>query len=1579
MRITSSSRFVASLVVACLAALMPSVAMAQAAVTPTITLSGLPATTLPTTPLNITAQVSGSSGTATGSVSFIEVDTSNGGSIILCNNYPLDGTGSAACTFSAPLRGSYQIVVNYSGDSNYTSASGTFAFTTQQVASSISLANLAASYVSGDAISVTATVTSSSSLGNPTGSLAFLEVDTGNGGSIILCNNVPLDAAGSASCGGFTAPPPGNWQIVVNYSGDGPNAAASQAFGFTTLRLTPTTSIANLPATAAPGQALNPIATFASGRPLTGVAVFFLVDTGNGGTTILCNNVPLDPSNSAACAFSAPSVGNWQLAVRYSGDTANNGTNQAFAFSTANPTVVTNTSDDGLLLGSLRYAINYVNANCSGQTITFNLPIEPVGPKTIHLAGALPLLNCPGMTIDGYTQPGASPNTLAVGDNAVLLIEIDGTNGGDVNGILQIGAGSVTLRGLVLGGLFAPSGIRSCGVVNLAPAGSGNSTVAGNFIGTDPTGMAAHASYCGIGNFGGTAGLTIGGPSPADRNVIAGNRVHNVFLYSGNGVLIQGNYIGVDATGNAALSGTANGLMLLSGAGGTNAVVQGNVINGNNPAVIVAWPFTTLVSNLIGVGADGVTALPTVGNQSVVVGEPNVTIGGPSGSGNVIANNGGFGVQVQPFGVDPAVSILGNSIYGNANRGIDLSYPLANDSCDADSAQNFPVLSSATSIGGNTTIVGTLNSRASTTFHIEFFSNLAADNASNKAGRVFLGATTVTTSASCTATINATLPVSVAGGDTITATATNTSTGSTGWFSNAVTVSTTAPAVSLSSASLTFGAQLVGTSSSPQMVTLTNSGNAPLTISGLSVGADFSKSTNCPASPSTLAAGASCGIDVAFAPGSMGNLSEALTITSNAPGSPHTVALSGPGVSPPTFSIPTFTSRTAGQVSTVGVAIGNPFGNPVTFSGFNVTLAYPPGFVNDTSRPVQTSCSASVSTTGTSISATGGSDSPGVTCTVVSQQIFVSSVPGTYTFTIPAGGFTITSPFAYSNPSPITATVVVSAAPTGAGVGFTPPSLTFSPQPVGTTSPSQAVTLTNTGGSTLTISAITVSANFSKTTTCGTSLAAGATCTINVAFAPTSTGAISGTLSVTSNAVGSPHTMPLSGTGLAANPSITLTPSSLSFAARTVGTTSSAQTVTLGNSGPGTLTIASITISGDFAFASTCASTLPQGGTCTIDITFTPIAAGTRIGSLTITSNASGSPHGVALAGTGQSAAVGVLEVTPSPLQFDPQAPGTTSTPQLLVLHNSGTATVNRGPESVGGDFRLLTGTEADAATQNHTCGASIAAGDSCNLALVFTPTALGTRTGAIALPNDTATPVVTVRLLGTGANPTVPRVLTVQPQLLAFGEQAVGTQSAGKNVTLTNTSSASASITGLDTNPRDFGVSDTCATIAPHASCSALVTFQPTAVGPRTGTLTIRTFSETDPYVVQLTGTGIFSSVPALQISVTRVGFGNVLLGGSAVSGVTLTNIGLVPVVLGSMNVLDDFIVASACGATLDPGASCSVQLTFFPHTLGVHAATLDVFSNAANSPHHVDLSGTGCAIPTPTRARVRPVLCGP
>jgi hypothetical protein len=216
-------------------------------------------------------------------------------------------------------------------------------------------------------------------------------------------------------------------------------------------------------------------------------------------------------------------------------------------------------------------------------------------------------------------------------------------------------------------------------------------------------------------------------------------------------------------------------------------------------------------------------------------------------------------------------------------------------------------------------------------------------------------------------------------------------------------------------------------------------------------------------------------------------------------------------------------------------------------------------------------------------------------------------------------------------------------------VGFTPSTLSFGNQTLNTTStPALPVTLKNTGTGPLTINAIVASGDFAETSTGANAcpinpatLAAGATCTINVTFTPTALGTRTGTLAVTDNAVGSPQTVPLTGTGVAA-PSAALMPTSLTFSGQMLTTTSAAQPVTLKNTGTGPLTISTIAASGDFAETSTGANacpinpaTLAAGATCTISVTFAPTAVGARSGTLTVTDNASGSPQTVALTGTG--------------------------------------------------------------------------------------------------------------------------------------------------------------------------------------------------------------------------------------------------------------------------------------------------------------------------------------------------------
>jgi hypothetical protein len=219
------------------------------------------------------------------------------------------------------------------------------------------------------------------------------------------------------------------------------------------------------------------------------------------------------------------------------------------------------------------------------------------------------------------------------------------------------------------------------------------------------------------------------------------------------------------------------------------------------------------------------------------------------------------------------------------------------------------------------------------------------------------------------------------------------------------------------------------------------------------------------------------------------------------------------------------------------------------------------------------------------------------------------------------------------NASPATQTISLTGTGTGAQVNLAPSSLTFSPQLVGTSSSPQNLTLSNTGTATLKITSIAVTGDFSQTNTCGSSVAAGAFCTISVTFKPTGSGQRTGTVTVTDNA--SPTTQTASLTGTGAGPGATLSPASLTFATQAVGTNSSAQTVTLKNTGTAVLTISSITISGDFSQTHTCSTLLAVGSSCSISVTFKPTASGTRTGVLSVSDNAVPATQTVSLTGTG--------------------------------------------------------------------------------------------------------------------------------------------------------------------------------------------------------------------------------------------------------------------------------------------------------------------------------------------------------
>ncbi len=224
--------------------------------------------------------------------------------------------------------------------------------------------------------------------------------------------------------------------------------------------------------------------------------------------------------------------------------------------------------------------------------------------------------------------------------------------------------------------------------------------------------------------------------------------------------------------------------------------------------------------------------------------------------------------------------------------------------------------------------------------------------------------------------------------------------------------------------------------------------------------------------------------------------------------------------------------------------------------------------------------------------------------------------------------------------SPQSATLTGTGVSGGAAVTLSPTSLTFGNQSVGTTSGTQTITLTNTGGATLTITSIAVtgtnSGDFVQTNTCGASVNAGAGCMITVSFTPTGTGTRTGAVTFTDNAPDTPQSAPLTGTGIA--PTATVSPASLNFPAEPIGVTSSPKNVTLTDSSTNgaVLVVTNLTITGDFAVSSNgCTSSVAQGSSCTISITFTAAGFGKRTGTLTITDNATNSPQTVSLTGTG--------------------------------------------------------------------------------------------------------------------------------------------------------------------------------------------------------------------------------------------------------------------------------------------------------------------------------------------------------
>ncbi|HXR72851.1 discoidin domain-containing protein [Actinocrinis sp.] len=213
------------------------------------------------------------------------------------------------------------------------------------------------------------------------------------------------------------------------------------------------------------------------------------------------------------------------------------------------------------------------------------------------------------------------------------------------------------------------------------------------------------------------------------------------------------------------------------------------------------------------------------------------------------------------------------------------------------------------------------------------------------------------------------------------------------------------------------------------------------------------------------------------------------------------------------------------------------------------------------------------------------------------------------------------------------------------GVAVTPTALNFGSVAVGATSAAQTVTVSNPTGSAASVSSISTSGDYAQTSNCGSSIAANGSCTVNVTFKPSAAGSRSGTLTV--NAGGVTNTVTLSGTGTAPGPVLNASPASLSFGGTVVGSTSTAQNVTVTNTGTTSATVSGVSVSGDYSQTNNC-STVAVNASCVVTVTFKPTASGARTGTLTVTSNANNSPTTIALTGSGIGSATNIAAGQPA-------------------------------------------------------------------------------------------------------------------------------------------------------------------------------------------------------------------------------------------------------------------------------------------------------------------------------------------
>jgi hypothetical protein len=438
---------------------------------------------------------------------------------------------------------------------------------------------------------------------------------------------------------------------------------------------------------------------------------------------------------------------------------------------------------------------------------------------------------------------------------------------------------------------------------------------------------------------------------------------------------------------------------------------------------------------------------------------------------------------------------------------------------------------------------------------------------------------------------------------------------------------------------------------------------------------------------------------------------------------------------------------------------------------------------------------------------------------------------------------------------------------------------------------------------------------------------------------------------VTSGCVGAAGKSP--NTAAATGPSIEISPSTVSFGDLAVGQ-SATKTLTVTNNGTEELTVSGISVTGTGFSASgpKLPMSLSAGQSASISAVFKPTAGTADTGTITIASNADGSPSRIALSGTGTTTSATELTATPSSIAFGSVAVGSEAT-QTIKLANTGSAAVAISKVAFSGTGVSVSGVTAPM---------TLDGGKSASLTVTYKPTSPTTLSGSVTITSNASDSSMVIGISATSTSST----LAATPSSVSFGNVVVGSDTT-QTIRLQNIGTSEIKISSLTSSVANVTISGITlpANLAPGTSATLTAAYKPTAAGSVAGKITVTSTAVGSPTIVDLSGTAASASIQ-LTPSATSLSFGNVTVGSSGTNELTVKSTGNTNASISTVAISGTGFVlgSSAASIILDPSQSETYTVNFDPRAAGSVTGTLTITSNAPNSPMKISLSGSGAVV---------------